>query len=179
MTLQEFEEEIQPYFVPVNFKKKEFFLKKGEVCKEIAFIIRGLTSVYTIEENNYKCILAFGLENHWITDRESCFNQKPSKIFIQALEPTSAMIIQRKDFAMLLNKNELFGTMTSRLKEKNAIVNFNKIDSMKRDSAEMKYHKFLDMFPEITQRIPQHMIASYLGIKPETLSRIRKNPRKK
>ncbi len=179
MTLQEFEDEVQPYFKPVHYQKKEFLLSKDEICTNIAFITKGLTRTYTVDEGNHKHILAFGFENYWVTDRESYSMRTTAEKYIQALEPTDVLVIQKVDFDELFDRNKKLRLMIAALKEKNAIVTYHKVASMKNDSAEEKYNKFLVRYAKILQRIPQHMIASYLGIKPETLSRLRKNPSKK
>ncbi len=176
MTLQEFEEEIQPIFTPQKFEKKTILLKQGEICNFVGFCIKGLTRTYSVDDQNQKHILSFGFENYWITERESYALDTPSEHFIQTLEESEILMAKKSEFEEMIESNALFRTMITNLKEANAIVTYHKVVSMKHDSAELKYQKFMKKFHEITQRIPQHMIASYLGIKPETLSRIRKNP---
>lgn len=179
MSLQEFEDQVRPHFSTVKYQKKDFIVRMGDVCKFIMFIEKGLTSTYTVNGSDQKFIHTFGFENYWVTNRESYSLEIPSKKYIQALELTEGVRFEKEDFERLLKNNIRIRNMITDLKERNAIFCYQKIASLKHDSAEKKYHNFLKEFPEITQRIPQHMIASYLGLKPETLSRLRKNPVRK
>lgn len=178
MSLQEFEEEILPIFTPQTFKKKTILLNPGEICEFVGFCVKGLTRTYSVDEQDQQHILNFGFENYWITERESFAFCTPSEYYIQTLERSEILMSKKSEFEEIMKSNALFRTMITNLKEKNAIVTYHKVVSMKHDSAELKYQKFMKKFHEITQRIPQHMIASYLGIKPETLSRLRKKAMK-
>lgn len=179
MTLQEFKNEIQPIFIPQTYEKRTLLLQQGEICQFVGFLTKGLTRTYSVDKQDQQHILTFAFENYWITERESYALGTPSENFIETLERTQILMAKKSEFEKVMETNSLFRTMITVLKEKNTIVTYHKVASMKQDSAEMKYQKFLNRFPEITQRIPQHMIASYLGLKPETLSRLRKNPNKK
>ncbi|MEQ8927380.1 MAG: Crp/Fnr family transcriptional regulator, partial [Fulvivirga sp.] len=130
---------------------------------------------YYIDDQAHERILQFGIEGWWVNDLYSYLTETPAQLFVQALEPTTVLQIHRNKL------NQLFDEVPAidrffRYKMQNAYVSLQNrtIHSMS-DSAETRYLEFIKTYREIEQRVPQYMIASYLGITPEHLSAIRKN----
>lgn len=160
-------------------KKGEILLKPGEIIKKTFFVESGLLRLYSIHPSGKEYILHFASENHLITDRNSLFFNEKSSFFIDAIED-SQIIILNSDFQELLSES---GHDTS---EKHTLLLHNHIRQLQKRinqllgaSAEERYLDFIKTYPNVFQRVPQWMIASYLGITPESLSRVRKEITKK
>lgn len=156
-----------------NYDKKEFVLREGEVCTHSYFINSGcLRYFYNVEgqENTAQ----FFFENGWYTDYESFLTGKPSKQNIETLEKSQLVLLSSRDlqqFYTEIPKFERFG----RLIAENAFLGIRQRSEMlENQSAEERYLTLMKERPKVFERIPQHYIASYLGIKPPSLSRIRK-----
>lgn len=155
------------------FKKGEHLLQAGNVCRYVTFIETGLVRYYFNsdgeERTNY-----FNKEGEFVCVYTSFLPQIPSDINIQALEDTIIFVISFNDIQELyraVEHGERFGRLAIEQVYLNAI---NQIGSLYTDPPEVRYSKFLSNFRDIAQRIPQYYIASYVGIKPQSLSRIRK-----
>lgn len=119
-------------------------------------------------------ILTFAIENWWAGDRESLLTGSPSKLNIDAIEDTDVLLMKKDDFDHLHKTIPALHEMVMDIREKNSIASQHRINAAISYSAQEKYLNFIDQYPEIVSRVPQHMIASYLGISAETLSRVRK-----
>lgn len=165
---------VSEYFYVKKVSKKEYVLFEGDVSQHMRFINRGCIRAFTIDERGIEHIIHFGIENWWINDLYSYLTGKPADVFLQALEPTEIFMIEK------LKLEELFIRVPAmerffRLKMQNAYVALQeRIFQNMSLSAENRYSKFLLKYPQIEQRVPQYMIASYLGLTPEHLSAIRK-----
>lgn len=162
-----------------KLRKRQYLLQEGDVWKYNAFITKGCVRTYTIDEKGNEHILNFAVENWWTGDRESLFSGKPSVYNIDALEDSQVALITKENFNLLCKEISAFNDMVSLILEKSFIVSQNRIQNFISSTAEEKYLKFLEKFPHLPMRVPQGMIASYLGITAETLSRIRKSMLKK
>ena len=167
------EEIVRRLFHKKVFKKGEHLLRAGNVCRYVTFIETGLVRYYFNsdgeERTNY-----FNKEGEFVCVYTSFLPQIPSDINIQALEDTTIFVISFNDIQELyktVEHGERFGRLAIEQVYLNAI---NQIGSMYTDPPEVRYNKFLSNFRDIAQRIPQYYIASYVGIKPQSLSRIRK-----
>ena len=163
---------IRTLFVPKRIRKRQYFLQADEACKFSAFIVKGAMKQYSVDDKGIEHIVALYLENWWVTDRNSFTMRTPSLYNIDALEDTDLLLISKVD-AMELMNIPAFNEMARVLDERHAISAQKRINSFISHSAEEKYVDLLRSYPEFLQRFPQHMIASYLGITKETLSRIR------
>ncbi len=157
-----------------KFKKKEFVLEPGQVSKHMRFIVSGCARVYYIDEEGAEKTLQIGIENWWINDLYSYISQKESTMYIQTIEETYILQISKSELEKLFNK---FVSISNffRIKIQNAYVNLQErtIESMSAD-AYSRYIKFRKEYRLIEQRVPQYIIASYLGVTPEFLSYLRK-----
>ncbi|MDL5511943.1 Crp/Fnr family transcriptional regulator [Arenibacter sp. M-2] len=157
-----------------NIEKGEVLLRPGEVCRHFFFVENGLLRSYTVDDGGKEHIIQFGSENWIVSDRSSAFFNEPSDLFIDAIEDTKVVLIN-SDFI-----NEA-SAISSSFRNYNQIALQNhirhqqkRINLLLSASAEARYLNFIQLYPDLTLRVPQWMIASYLGITPESLSRVRK-----
>jgi len=176
---QEAIETIKELFVPKKFRKRQYFLQEGEVCKYFAFIIKGTMRQYFIDDKGVEHIIQLAIENWWVGDRESWVTLRPSLYNIDALEDTEVLLITRPQVLMLISLFPAFDEMVRDMDERNTIATQKRIASSISCTAEKRYTDFINRHPDFLQRFPQHMIASYLGITKDTLSRVRKQALKK
>ena len=165
-------------FKPKKLRKKQYFLQEGDVCKYAGFIVIGAMRQYSVDDKGVEHIIHLYLENYWATDRESSIMLTPSKYNIDAWEDTELLIITRAEMLDLMEKIPALVQMIRTMDERNAIANQRRLNSTISNSAEKRYEEFADNHPQFIQRFPQHLIASYLGITKETLSRTRKQAMK-
>ena len=161
-------------FQPKKLRKKQYFLQEGDVCKHTSFIVKGAMRQYSMDEKGVEHIVHLFIENYWASDRESTIMLTPSKYNIDAWEDTELLIITRAEMLDLMEKIPALIEMIRLMDERNAIANQRRLSSTISNSAEKRYEEFAENHPQFIQRFPQHIIASYLGITKETLSRIRK-----
>jgi len=162
-------------FQPKKLRKKQYFLQEGEVCTNTGFIIKGAMRQYSVDAEGVEHIVHLYVENYWATDRESSIMLSPSRYNIDAWEDTELLIISRADMLDLMGKIPALVEMIRLLDERYAIANNRRLSSTISNTAEKRYEEFVENHPQFNQRFPQHLIASYLGITKETLSRIRKH----
>jgi CRP-like cAMP-binding protein len=162
-----------------KLRKRQYLLQEGDVWKYNAFITKGCLRTYTIDDKGNEHIINFGIENWWIGDRESLTSGDPSIFNIDALEDSEVVLITKNNFNQLCHDIPAFNDLINNILQKSFIVAQNRIHTFISLTAEEKYMKFLEKFPHLTMRVSQGMIASYLGITPETLSRLRKQTAKK
>jgi CRP-like cAMP-binding protein len=167
------EEIVRRLFHKKIFKKGEHLLQEGSVCRYIIFIETGLVRYY-INSDGQEHTTYFNKEGEFVCDYMSFLPQGPSYVNIQALEDTIIFVISFNDIQQFYKEVE-HGERFGRLGIEQVFVNvINQIKSLYTDPPEVRYSQFLSNFPDIGQRIPQYYIASYVGIKPQSLSRIRK-----
>jgi CRP-like cAMP-binding protein len=170
---------IQRFFIPKKFRKRQYFLQEGEVCKHTAFIVKGAMRQYNVSEKGEEHIIKLFIEKAWASDYESVINKTPSIYFIDAWEETVALVIAKTDLVYLLERIPLLLQWIRKLDNNFVIDSDRRISASIRLTADERYFDLEKNYPEFIQRFPQHIIASYLGINRETLSRIRaRSPRK-
>ena len=140
--------------------------------------MRGATKHYSVDEKDNEHIVRLSIENWWTGDRHSFMMRTPSIFYIDAWEETDLLTITLDDMT-LLNTIPAFVTMKARLDENHAYALLKRVNANISLSAEKHYGLLAECYPEFLQRFPQHIIASYLGVTKETLSRIRQNAAKK
>ena len=154
-------------------RRKEFLLQEGEVCRYKIFIAKGLLKSYRLKDDGTELIMRFASENSWTTDHESFKIQTPSKDNIQALENTEVVLWTRENLAKLHTAIPAFKSYMERLVDSGLKASQERILRILGYSSEEKYEDFIATFPDVFRRVPLHMVASYLGVSRETLSRIR------
>lgn len=155
-------------------KKGQYLVQAGEVCKYDSFVVQGcLKTFHTNWQNGQEYILSFSLENWWASDLESFLKQKVATYDIQALEDCQVLQIDYPSFQTLLEKIPQFERYFRIITENYLFSLQKRILSTISQTKEERYKAFVKQYPQINQRIPQYLIASYLGITPEFLSKIR------
>lgn len=158
-----------------SFNKKEFMCETGEQCKYQFFIVKGACYSYYVNDKGDKNAVQFAVENHWITDASSYFGGKPAVLSIETLEPTTALLISKTNFDLLCASDALFDRFFRILLQNTLATLHIRIAKTISEDADIRYVEFAKKYPHFVQRIPQYLIASFLGIRPQSLSRIRKN----
>jgi CRP/FNR family transcriptional regulator, anaerobic regulatory protein len=166
-------EAILPYFFPYKLKKRESWFTPGSPCNEVAFLVRGCLRTYFVKDGDERSGQFF-FENDWYTDYSTYLGKVTTTSGVDAVEDCELLLISFRDLERIYEqfpKFERFG----RIMAESALwgVCLQKVAYMK-DSAEESYLQLVETRPHVIERVPQHMIASYLGIEPETLSRVRK-----
>jgi CRP-like cAMP-binding protein len=131
--------------------------------------------LYYIDSKGNEQIIHFGLDNWWITEYDSLINQKPSNIYIQAIENTELLTLNQTSFEKLTLEIPKINTLFRIIMEKTFIASQRRMEYMLSYSGKELYQKFVSQNPQFLQRVPQYMIASYLGMTPEFYSKIRSN----
>ena len=169
------EEEIcKTFLVPKKVRKRQFILQEGDVCKYSAFVEKGALRSYTIDEKGHEHIVQFAIEGWWISDMYSFITGEPSVYNIEVLEDSELLLLNNTSQEELSLKVPKFEHYQRLLVQGAYIALQRRLVLSLSQPAEEKYTRLINTYPDIVQRVPQHMIASYLGITPETLSRIRK-----
>ncbi|UAY55653.1 Crp/Fnr family transcriptional regulator [Arachidicoccus terrestris] len=166
-------EMVRAVTISKRLRKRQYLLQEGDVCHYNCFVAKGCLRNYRVSEDGTEHILRFALENWWLSDQESYNNNTPSKNNIDALEDSELLLIDKDDFNGLVEAIPRFRELRDKLKARSYDVSQNRIMSNLSDTTEERYATFMKSYPNIFNRVPLHMIASYLGVSRETLSRIR------
>ena len=171
------------YFIALlkqeNIRKKELILREGQVCKYINFIDDGLLRAYCTDKENKEATIMFAVSGWWITDMPCFINEQPAMMFIEAVENSSILQLQKSDLDQLYIKIPKFERFFRIIMQNAYIREQLRVMQNLSLSAEERYNNFLIKYPQIVAQVTQKQIASYLGITPEFLSAIRKNKSKK
>lgn len=157
-----------------NIVKGEYLLKSGEICDSAFFVEKGLLRTYFLSSKGEVNILQFATEGWIAIDRGSLYFQEPSIYYIDAIEDTQIVIIDNHFLDLLTEINPYFGRYNERLIQNHVRHLNNRVRLLLGASAESRYLEFIKLYPDVLLRVPQWMVASYLGITPESLSRVRK-----
>ncbi len=167
------EEAFLKILVVKKYAKKDFILKEGEICDKIFFINNGCARDFFNIEGEEK-IVEFFFENRWFTDYNSFLTGQPTIENLQAIEACEVVHFKKTDLYNLYETHPVFEKV-GRVMAENAFMNLMNVSSMRTNQdPEERYLNLLKQRPELFERIPQHFLASYLGIQPQSLSRIRK-----
>ena len=156
-------------------KKGEFLLQDGQICKHSFFVESGLLRMYTINSDGKASIVQFAPENWIISDRSSIYFNKPSNYIIDAVEDTHLYSLGQDTMNEINSIQPDFHNNNEILLHKHVMHLQNRITQLLGATAEERYLDFISLYPDLLTRVPQWMIASYLGITPESLSRIRRD----
>lgn len=157
-----------------KLKKRDSLLREGEVCRFNAFVCQGLLRRYSISDKGIEHTVYFAMENWWIADRQSLMDGTPSRYNIDAIEDAVVLLISKTDFDMLCEKIPEFKDMVNQILQRSLNATQERMHTTLQATAEERYMQFLKTFPNVANRASRTMLASYLGITPETLSRIRR-----
>ncbi|MEO7312056.1 MAG: Crp/Fnr family transcriptional regulator [Chitinophagaceae bacterium] len=161
------------YITVKTIAKKEVILNEGQRCDAQYFIVKGCVRIFTITENGTEQITHFGIENWWVSDYLSLEAKSPSHFFIQAVEASTIVVLNRvlqDELFIKLPQLERYFRMVA---QKALGASMMRIYYLYLQTAEERYRHFANSFPEFIQWIPQYMLASYLGFTPEFLSKVR------
>ena len=156
-----------------TFRKRQYILQEGEINRHETFIVKGLTRTYEVDEKGQEHIVQFGLEDWWIGDLYSFLTETPTKYNIDCLEDTEVYQITRSNLETLYEKVPKMERHFRIIIQNAFIASTTRVASSLAKSATERYLEFTEQYPQIGQRVPNHQIASYLGITPQSLSRIR------
>ncbi|MBX7182303.1 MAG: Crp/Fnr family transcriptional regulator [Bacteroidia bacterium] len=170
---------LQKVFYYKKIRKHQFLLQEGEICRFAGFVLKGALKQYTLDASGKENVLALCLENWWAADRESYIKEIPSPYFIEACEETELLIINKDAYDKFLSGQSFMDDLIKVISERNAFQMLRRLHAMNTQTAEQRLYELENSYPEFFQRFPQHLIASYLGITKETLSRIRTQSYKK
>jgi len=162
------------YFKAHDLKRKDYLLKEGQVCKALYFVEKGCLRMYFHNNKTTEQITQFALDGWWISDYFSFMDNKPSEYYIQAIEKSEVLSIDVSSFNDLLSKIPQLERYFLITMQRAVAASQLRIKYMFELSKEEFYNHFITSFPEFVQRVPQYMIASYLGLTPEYVSELRK-----
>lgn len=171
---KEEEEEFKKYLIPKKLRKRQYILQEGDVSKYVCFVEKGMLRLYSVDEKGTEKIIQFAPEGWYVSDLYSFITGEASGLNIDALEDCELVLITKESMETLRKKFSKYLEF-SFLQMQSAYVALQcRLFDTINLSTEEKYKKMIDRYPDIVQRVPQHMVASYLGLTPETLSRTRK-----
>ncbi|PUZ22463.1 cAMP-binding domain of CRP or a regulatory subunit of cAMP-dependent protein kinases [Chitinophaga costaii] len=155
-------------------KKKQFLLREGEICDFEAYILKGCIRVYYVDKEGKETVLLFAVEDWWVSDISSFMDRKPSNLYIETIEDCELLVIDFISKGILFESIPKFEKLFRILVQRNLGVLQQRFYASVSQTAEERYIHFVEKYPHILQRIPQHQVARYLGVSPEFLSKVRK-----
>jgi len=166
--------DLQSFFRVKKLRKKEFLLQEGEICTHLSFVNKGLLKSYFVDEKGSEHINMFALEGWWISDFKSFISQEKAVLNIDAVEGTEVLMISLEDYENLMLKIPVMDRYFRILYQNSLVTKDYRLIASNSYTAEEKYLELCQKNPEMIRRIPHNLIASFLGLAPETVSRIRK-----
>src|SRR3954468_6618703 len=161
-------------FIPKKLRKRQYFLQEGDICKYQAFVEKGILRSYTIDEKGNEHILQFASEGWWAADLSSYLTNESSFLNIDALEDVQLLLLSKPLWEQAMKEIPALEHYFRIIIQNHLVATQKRLLQSLAETADEKYNRFLQAYPGCVQRLPQHQIASYLGITRETLSRIRK-----
>ncbi|KEQ31767.1 cyclic nucleotide-binding protein [Pedobacter antarcticus 4BY] len=175
VSLTEMDKElIKPFFIEKKLRRKQYLLQEGDVCKYLSFVASGLIRTYNVDEKGDEHMSVFGWEGWWISDFNSFLSGEASVFNIDAIEEAELLLISLSNYEALTLAVPVMDRYFRILYQNSLVTKEKRLMSSITHNAEEKYVQLINSNPQIIERIPQNLIASYLGIAPETLSRIKK-----
>jgi CRP-like cAMP-binding protein len=165
---------IRTMFRPATLKSGEFLQRAGSVAQDAAFVAKGCLRTYVIDAKGKEHVVQFAPETWWVADNVSLASGKPSDYFIDAIEDSEILLINPPSHETVIEKVPGYASAFRKGLQRHAAAKDERIVSSISASAHDRYLRFLDTYPSLATRVPQWMLASYLGVSPETVSRIRR-----
>lgn len=165
---------LKTFFVHKKLRKKQFLLQEGDICKYLTFVSKGILKAYILDEKGNERINLFAFEGWWISDFNSFLNEKKAYLNIDAVEDSELLLISRENYEELTLQIPVMDRYFRILYQNSLVTKDHRLVISNNFTAEEKYLQFLKSNPKITQKLSHALIASYLGLSPETVSRIRK-----
>ncbi len=156
-----------------KIKRRQYILQEGDICKSFTYVVEGCFKMYGVDNSGKEYNLAFTAENDWVSDIDSLHKERPSKLFIEAIEPSTILQIAKGDLWYLFTHYPVFDRNFRVIIEDKYIELQNRLLQTFSTTAYERYEHFLEQYPNLSNRLPNTQIASYLGITPEFLSKIR------
>lgn len=166
--------QLMKYVTPLKLKRKEYLLEAGQICHSLYFVEKGCVKMFFVDEKLKEQITQFAMENWWIADHFSFLDNKPSTYFIQTIEKSEILQISNLSFEAMLQELPQLERYFRIIMQKAVAANQLRSKLVYEMSKEEFYQHFATSFPEFVQRVPQYMIASYLGLTPQYVSELRK-----
>lgn len=163
---------LESYFHPKVLKKKHYLLQEGEINQGLAFVTEGILRSYTIDSNGFEHVLQFAPTDWWMADMYSLNEQKPARLFIDALEETHLLWISKEELASALERIPALEKHFRRLAENAVIAYQNRLIGNLSLPAIERYQSFCSQYPTLIQCLPQKQIASFIGVTPEFFSKM-------
>ena len=168
-------ERAKAFFVPRKLRKHQYLLQEGDVCRSIAFVTRGCLRIYTVDAKGEEHNIQFAIEDWWASDLHSFLTGRPATSNIEALTPAEVLLLDRQAREELMSSVPRMERFFRLLQEANHVATNQRITETLTTTAAERYLHFTETYPALVQRLPLKHIASYLGITPQSLSRIRKD----
>lgn len=162
-------------FRPKRMLKRQFLLQEGDVSRDLAFVEKGSLYSFSVDPKGDRHVIRFAFASWWIADPRSFFNKKPSTLNIEVLEDSELLLLDRKNHQKLLDEIPTYERYQRIILENAYAAMQVRFENSLGYTAEEKYNHLMQHNPEIMNRVPLNLVASYLGISPETLSRVRGN----
>ena len=156
-----------------KIKRKQYILQEGDICKHFTYVIDGCFKMYGVDNSGAEHNLIFAAEDDWIADIDSLHKERPSKLFIEAIEPCNILQLSKGDLWYLYTNYPKFDRNFRVIIEDKYIELQNRLLQTFSSAAYERYENFLEQYPKLSNRLASTQIASYLGITPEFLSKIR------
>jgi CRP-like cAMP-binding protein len=166
---------IRSFFTPQKIKKKRLLLQEGYPCKHMIFVAKGLLKAYNFDEKGNEHVSQLSPEGWWTSDMYSFFSGEPSGYSIDAIEDSEVLLITNEDFENLTVKVPIMDRYFRLLFQNSLITKERRLVSSLTHTAEERYRLLLAGSPDLIKRVPQNILASFLGLSAETVSRLKKN----
>lgn len=172
-------EDLSSRIIERKIKRRQFILQESDICKHYTFVAEGCFKKFQVDEKGAEHNLQFAAENDWIMEIDSFYNEKPSRVYVEAIEPAVILQIKKLDLFYLFTNHPKFDRNFRVIVENRFVELENRILHAISSTAEERYLAFIKQYPQLSARLPNTQIASYLGITPEFLSKVRKDITKK
>lgn len=166
--------ELRSRVIEKRVKRRQFILQENDVCKYYTFVVSGCFKMYGVDDSGAEHNIQFAAENDWIADVSSFHSGKPSQLYIEAIEPSVILQIDSANLIYLYHNHPKFDRIFRVIAENKSIELQNRLLQNISSTADQRYQAFLDQYPKLANRLPYTQIASYIGITPEFLSKVRR-----